>query len=222
MLDLSLDRLLFVVPAIIVALTFHEYAHARVAYAFGDPTAKEAGRMNFNPFRHLDPIGTLLLIFAGFGWAKPVPINPWYFQGNRKKKIMAVSLAGPMMNIVEALVGAGLLSLILHFVTSYSAVWQYFVTLLSYFVMINVVLAVFNLIPIPPLDGSKILGGLLPDRHLNVILSLERYGFGILMLLMLLPTILGLLGLPQIDIFGTIINTPANFLMDIIYKIVGL
>ena len=91
-LNFDLERLIYVIPAIIIALTFHEYAHARIAYAFGDPTAKNEGRMTLNPLKHLDPIGTLLLIFAGFGWAKPVPVNPFYFQGNRKRKMLLVSL----------------------------------------------------------------------------------------------------------------------------------
>ena len=85
-LNFDLERLIYVVPAIIIALTFHEYAHARIAYAFGDPTAKSEGRMTLNPLKHLDPIGTLLLIFAGFGWAKPVPINPFYFKATAKAK----------------------------------------------------------------------------------------------------------------------------------------
>ena len=105
-LNFDLERLIYVIPAIIIALTFHEYAHARIAYAFGDPTAKNEGRMTLNPLKHLDPIGTLLLIFAGFGWAKPVPVNPFYFQGNRKRKMLLVSLGGPAMNLLEAIAGA--------------------------------------------------------------------------------------------------------------------
>lgn len=185
MLDLSLDRLLYAVPAIIVALTFHEYAHARVAYAFGDTTAKDANRLTINPLKHLDIAGTLLLIFAGFGWAKPVPINPYYFQGDRKKKIMLVSVAGPVMNLLEALVGAVILSLLYHSSLGYNSFFQYIFMFLSYYILINIVLAVFNLIPVPPLDGSKILMGLLPDSKLHIILALERYGMLILMALVL-------------------------------------
>ena len=195
----------YILPAIIVALTFHEYAHGRVAYAFGDPTAKNAGRLSLNPLKHLDLLGTLLLVFAGFGWAKPVPINPFYFGANRKRKIMLVSLAGPVANILEAVIGAALLSLLLHQAKGYNAVVFYFVQFFSYFVVINCVLAVF-----------------LPNHKMDIIFMLDRYGFLILMLLMFLPTILGWFGLPRIDILGKIISIPAGWLVDGIYFLVGL
>ena len=174
--------MLYVIPAIIVALCFHEYAHARVAYHYGDPTAKEEGRLTLNPLKHLDPLGTLLLVFAGFGWAKPVPVNPWYMGPDRKKKLMHVSIAGPLMNVAEAIVGALIVSLIYHFVP-YSNTANYFYRFFYYFVYINITLAVFNLLPVPPLDGSKILSGILPAQHQHIIYELERYGMAILLLL---------------------------------------
>lgn len=221
MFNLSLERLIYVLPAIIIALTFHEYAHAKVAYAFGDPTAKEAGRLTLNPFKHLDLMGTLLLVLAGFGWAKPVPINPMYFSGNRKGKILLVSLAGPLTNLAEALVATGILALIWHFVP-YGSVSNYLFNLLYYFMFINIVLAIFNFIPIPPLDGSKILAGLLPDKCFNFILGLERYGFLILLVLVFIPEIMGLFGLPTIDILGLLITKPANFIAGMLLKLISL
>jgi Zn-dependent protease len=206
MFNFSLERLIYVIPAIIIALTFHEYAHGRIAYALGDPTAKEAGRLTLNPLKHLDPIGTLMIIFANFGWAKPVPINAFYFQGDRKKKILLVSLAGPLMNLLEALVGAICLSLIAHF-AAYGTVTNYLYNFFYYFMSINVILAIFNLIPVPPLDGSKILGGLLPDRYFNFILTIERYGFIIL------------LALVFFGLISKIIMPPVNFIIDLLLKV---
>lgn len=222
MFHLDFTRLLYVVPAIIIALTVHEYAHARVAYAFGDSTAKNAGRLSLNPLRHLDVVGTLLLILVGFGWAKPVPINPWYFGEHRKRKILWVSLAGPGSNLIQALVGAGILALMWHYAVNPSAIVLYLFQLLLYYVQINIVLAVFNLIPVPPLDGSKILGSLLPDRQLGMLLGLERYGFLILMLLCFLPNILGWFGLPRLDILGTIISVPAQWIMNGLFSLFGI
>lgn len=214
MFSFDFHRLLYVVPAIIIALTVHEYAHARVAYAFGDSTAKNAGRLSLNPLRHLDVLGTLLLIIVGFGWAKPVPINPWYFGENRKRKVLWVSLAGPVANLIQAVVGTAALALIQHFVIKPSPFILYIVQLLLYYIQINIVLAIFNLIPIPPLDGSKILASLLPDRQFGIILGLERYGFLILMILCFLPNILGWLGLPQLDILGIIISVPSQWIWN--------
>ena len=222
MFDFDLTRLLYVVPAIIVALTFHEYAHARVAYAFGDSTAKDAGRLSLNPLRHLDVIGALMLIFVGFGWAKPVPINPWYFGENRKRKILWVSLAGPASNIRQAFLGSAIMALMMKLIAYPSNIIIYLFSLLNYYVQINVALAVFNLIPVPPLDGSKILGSLLPDRQLGLILSLERYGFLILMLLCFLPNVLGWLGLPQFDLLGIIISVPASWIVNGMFSLFGM
>ena len=181
----DLNMLIYRLPAIVLALTIHEYAHGRVAYAFGDPTAKNAGRLSFNPLRHLDVIGTLALIYFQFGWAKPVPVNPYYFYGNRSRKIMWVSAAGPLSNLAQALVFSVLLSLLLHFIPLGESFFAYWLqNFLFYCVIINIVLAVFNLLPVPPLDGSKILAGLLPERHRNIIFALERYGFVILIAMM--------------------------------------
>jgi Zn-dependent protease len=158
----------------IFSLTLHEVAHAIAAYWMGDPTAKYERRITFNPLAHIDPFGTILLplflMLAGapvvMGWAKPVPFNPLYFR-NFKKGIMIVGLSGPLMNIIIAVVAGGL-SLLLHGVTK---------ELLIHLCILNVVLAVFNLVPVPPLDGSRIVTGFLPDRVIPEYLSIEPFGF---------------------------------------------
>ena len=222
-MNLSLERLIYVLPAIVVALTFHEYAHARVSYAFGDPTAKNAGRLTLNPLKHLDPVGFLLLVVLGFGWAKPVPINPNYYKGNRGHKMILVSAAGPLMNLLEAVVGVALLALIYHlaihnrewFTSDFRYnLYTYGVNFLQYFAYINAVLMVFNLIPIPPLDGSKLITGLLPPSKMNVVLALERYGFIILAAFMLIP------GLDTV--LDKIILVPAQWIVNGLYSLFGL
>ncbi len=165
------------IPAVVIALTFHEYAHAVVAYKLGDPTAKYSGRLTLNPIPHVDPIGMLMLFFVGLGWAKPVPVNP-YNLNNPKRDMVLVSLAGPLSNVILAIAFA------LLFGVFYAFGSQVLVDVVYKIIWINVVLAVFNMLPIPPLDGSKILAGILPgdSTWLNY---LEQYGFIILIILLL-------------------------------------
>ncbi len=165
----SLHTIALTLPAIIIGLTFHEYAHGWVAYRLGDRTAEAHGRLTINPVAHLDPVGFILLILAGFGWAKPVPVNPYNLRGDIKKGMLLVSLAGPATNFLLAVVSAVLLGLF------GSIQIPYFNIIMQYMIVINVVLAIFNLIPIPPLDGSKILAGLLPGRQ-EWLDQLESYG----------------------------------------------
>ena len=172
---LNIQQLTYYIPAILIALTIHEFSHGFVAHLLGDPTPKNQGRLTLNPLAHLDPLGTLMLIVARFGWAKPVQINPYNFRGNRQFGLLLVSLAGPVSNIVVALVGGILYNL----VDVYSYVWYLAVASLT----INVYLALFNLLPIPPLDGSKILLGLLPSRLHEYVYKLEGYGPFILIIL---------------------------------------
>lgn len=190
-------------PPILFALTLHEYAHAYVAYRLGDKTAYYEGRLTANPLRHLDPLGTLLLFIAGFGWAKPVPVNPFYFD-DRKKGMMLVSLAGPATNLLLALVAAVVFGLMK------PSGWLFF--MLSYFIYINVLLAVFNFLPIPPLDGSKILAGILPGRQ-EWLYQLERYGTAILLVLIIfgfLSPILQFFINPIVDLLNALATTIAS------------
>ncbi|NLJ55948.1 MAG: site-2 protease family protein [Firmicutes bacterium] len=165
----SLADMLARIPALLIALSFHEYAHARMAYAWGDPTAKYEGRLTLNPLAHLDPMGLLMLLVVRFGWAKPVPINPFYFK-DRRKGLFWVSLAGPGMNLLLGLVATFLWVLIRGS--------GYFIVdnILYYLVIYNVFLAIFNIIPLPPLDGSKILSSLLPTHLLYYYQAIEPYG----------------------------------------------
>ncbi|HAG07171.1 MAG: Peptidase M50 [Clostridia bacterium 62_21] len=175
------DEILFLVPAILIGLTLHEFAHAYVADRLGDRTARAAGRLTLNPLVHIDVLGLILLFIAGFGWAKPVPINPYNFRGNIKRGVLLVSMAGPVSNFFIACISAAALA--------FFAYDPLVGTLLKTVIYINVVLAVFNLIPVPPLDGSKILAGLLPGRQ-EWLVYLEQYGVLLLLLLM----ITGLIG----------------------------
>ena len=168
---------LLVIP-LLYSIIFHELAHGLVAYRMGDPTAKLMGRLSLNPLRHLDPIGTLLLFLFGFGWAKPVPINPFNFR-NSRSGMVKVSAAGITANVVIAFVALFVLQL-------FPAVSGTVALILYYVAQINIMLAAFNLIPIPPLDGSKILIGLLPARYEALLLRLEPYGFFIIVALLYL------------------------------------
>ena len=168
--------------AVLLAITLHELAHGYVAYCLGDNTAKAAGRLTLNPLAHLDPIGALMMFIAGFGWVKPVPVNPFFFKGNRTTGMMLVSLAGPLVNLIVAYIAY------LIFVLGNGFFDNAFMNLfLRTCVTLNIYLAVFNLIPIPPLDGSKILAGFLPKQTAFKFLStMEQYGFLILMALIFL------------------------------------
>ncbi len=198
--------LLYGIPVILISLTFHELAHGFIAYKLGDPTAKDQGRLTLNPIKHLDPIGTLMLLIANFGWAKPVPVNPFYFQGNRRRAMMLVALAGPVMN----------------FILSYLSLWgwkwiafggvdsEYLMKFFSQMVTTNLYLGIFNLLPVPPLDGSKILAGFGSDSFAQGVYRFEQYGP--LILLILIVT----------DLTDKILVPIADALMHLEFILVGM
>ncbi len=175
---MNLTMILILAPPILFALAFHEYCHGWVANRLGDPTAKMAGRLTLNPISHLDPIGTIMLFIVHFGWAKPVPVNPMNLR-DPKKDMLWVSLAGPGSNMLLAL-GFGLLVRVFGMpgfhLGAHSGAMQLLQIMLVYGVIINLALAVFNLIPIPPLDGSKILHAVLPYQYEQQYARFEQFG----------------------------------------------
>ena len=210
---LGVLKVLAFVPAIVI----HECAHGFAAAKLGDPTARNAGRLSLNPLRHVDPFGTVLLpgllILSGagfvFGYAKPVPYNPRYFKDVRKGEVI-VGLAGPASNLLMSLVGAAIAwgSMQLFGLSQELALYTWYFG--CYFCSVNLCLAFFNLLPIPPLDGSSIVAPLLSDRALEVYYQVQRYGMFILMLFVFLPYFI-----PQLDVLGIYLQATAGNLANL-------
>ena len=171
---IGLLGLLISAAAALVCITFHELSHGYVAYRLGDPTAKRMGRLSMNPLKHLDPFGFLMMIFVGVGWAKPVPVDMRYFK-HPKQGMAVTALAGPVSNFLMALASMLLASLLLHFGPMHLLPAAFVVYFLCNVAILSVGLGLFNLIPISPLDGSKVLFALLPDRWYYTILRYEKY-----------------------------------------------
>jgi Zn-dependent protease len=198
MFDPDLKRIALVLPAVLVGFTVHEFSHALVAVRLGDSTPRDQGRLTLNPISHIELIGLLMILLVGFGWAKPVQINPRNFKNPKNDEIL-VSLAGPFSNLLFGIAFAVALKFL------FTLAPQIFYTvgfgpilfqILSYFVWINLLLAVFNLFPIPPLDGSHILLSLIPDKFSRFKLVYTRYGRFILIALILLGSFTGYTLLP--------------------------
>lgn len=189
---MGIAELLITVFCVFLSLSFHEYMHGYAAYKMGDDTAKNMGRLNMSPLSHIDPIGAVCLFLFGFGWARPVPINPNNFRAGKMKQGMVITaLAGPVGNLIMAFVSLLLMRIIGRVYGNMSGVAAIVVTvvyiLLSVLESMNLALAVFNLIPVPPLDGSKILNAILPARMYFRLMQYEQYGFIILIILINLP-----------------------------------
>lgn len=207
----QLSTLIYSIPALLIALTLHEFAHGWVSDKLGDPTPRRNGRLSLNPLRHLDPLGTLSLFLFHFGWAKPVMVNPNYYQ-NKKQGMVNVAMAGPMMNFLLAFISIfayygiikmlriGLIPMHSGIITS---IFDYLLEFLPFLLSYNLGLGIFNLIPIPPLDGSKFLNALLPEQLYFSIMRYERYFAPILILLL----------------YTGILNIPLDFVNDALFNL---
>jgi Zn-dependent protease len=220
MLNLNPATLISRIIVLLTAFSVHEFAHAWTANYFGDSTPKINGRLTLNPLAHLDPMGSLMLVVAGFGWAKPVPINPYTLRQRAPSALMWVALAGPLSNFLMALIAA------LPFQLNLITMDQLFISLsaksssilptpagfLWDFISINLILMLFNLIPLPPLDGDKIVDFFLPDKWRDSLAKIRPYGPMILIALFLVGPYLG------IDILGMIIGPPFRFLINLLIR----
>jgi len=198
---------IIVLPFMVLALTFHEFAHAWMAYRLGDPTAKYSGRLTLNPLVHIDWFGLMALILVGFGWAKPVPVDPSRFR-NPPMHMAIVAAAGPISNLLLALFGV-----IVYRISVFVAPWA--LPAVDTFIWLNVILAVFNMIPLPPLDGWRVLQGFNPSLYWNY--ELERKLQYVLLGLILLSVLL-----PMFDILGMVIFPISRLIYHFLLALVGL
>jgi Zn-dependent protease len=183
----DLERLILIVPAILIAITIHEFSHAAAAYALGDPTAKAEGRLSLNPLVHLDPLGTLMIVFTaiagvGIGWGRPVPVNPYRMRVSPRAGMALSSLAGPASNILTAFLLVLPMRLDLFSYSSLGRVED----VIYYVVFISIGLGAFNLLPLPPLDGFSVALGVLPRAAASALGRLAQYGPGVLMAVLMI------------------------------------
>lgn len=168
---LPFEVLILLIPTLLFALVFHEFSHAYTAYRLGDRTAAYQGRLTFNPLAHLDPFGSLMILFVGFGWAKPVPVDARNLYHPRRD-IMLISFAGPASNLLLGLIGG----ILFRFLAGAGILSSAMELMLYLFIRINITLAVFNLIPLPPLDGSQIFSGMMMRKNPQLVMNLQMHG----------------------------------------------
>jgi len=199
--------IVLLIPALVFSLSFHEFAHAWMAYRLGDSTAARMGRLTLNPMSHLDPIGSLALLLMGFGWAKPVPVDPRYLK-NPRKDMVKVAAAGPISNIILAIIAALVLRLLFDSDFLSNSVKTFFII----FMQINITLAVFNLLPVSPLDGSQILSPFLEKQFgPDIVWKMQAYGPRVLFFIILFSMI------TDIHIFSFVINPIFNLFIFVFF-----
>jgi len=223
---ISIPYVICSILAFVPAIVLHEMGHAFAAYKLGDPTAKSAGRLSFNPIKHIDPFGTVLMplmLMAMnmpiFGYAKPVPYNPQYFENPRKGDLI-VGLAGPAANLLQAIIGTGIAWLLIavlpvNQLIQNNVVFEYFYLLfLPYYILINLYLMFFNLLPIPPLDGSSIFAFFCPVKHLPTYYKIQQYALPIfLIVVILLPYIV------HVNPIGLYLDATAYRIFELTYPV---
>ncbi len=202
---------LYIIPAALIAIVCHELSHGLFSYLLGDPTPKEQGRLSLNPAKHLDLFGTLCLIFFGFGWAKPVRVDPRYYK-NPKWGMALVALGGPLANFIIALISGLTVTLIQNY-APYTEFYNILFNFFLYLMIINIGLGTFNLIPIPPLDGSKIIGAILPDNAYVQYMKYQKYGMIFIIGLLILLDVLEAMGYPSL--LNTMLDVIVEFILNL-------
>ena len=218
LLNLDFEILVLLIPALVLSLCVHEYSHGIVAYYYGDDTAYRNGRLTLNPAKHLDPMGTLMLLFIGFGYAKPVPVNPFNLK-NPRNDMIKVAAAGPISNILLAFVG--IFTIYLLFNINPELISVSLKRFLQIFIQINIYLAIFNLIPMYPLDGGQIFGNLLSEKYPSFANNLKVYGPRFLLGIILFGlfsgfSIIGLILQPLYHLVYSILEFVVNIFFSIL------
>jgi Zn-dependent protease len=223
-MEIIFQKLSIILVPGLLAITLHEVAHGWVADRLGDPTARLLGRLTLNPFKHLDPVGTLLLFFIGFGWARPVPVNPGNLP-NPRRNMLWVALGGPTANLGLALVSALLLRVLGRMPTNgtgmsaLAMLLEPLTLMVAFSVYINLVLMIINLVPVPPLDGGRVLAGLLPERAAAAMARLEPFGFFVVIILFFFSPLAERVLWPSVGFLTALLTGPQLVLVQKVFAI---